>query len=48
MHNSFYHTPNWVTMGDNGYLYYTSPNCVLQRSKYRYKVNEKGKIIAYE
>lgn len=47
MHNSFYHTPNWVTMGDNGYLYYTSPNCVLQRSKYRYKVNEKGKIIAY-
>ncbi len=48
MHNSFYHTPNWVTIGDNGYLYYTSPNCVLQRSKYRYKVNEKGKIIAYE
>lgn len=48
MHNSFYHTPNWVTMGDNGYLYYTSPNCVLQRSKYRYKVNGKGKIIAYE
>lgn len=48
MHNSFYHTPNRVTIGDNGYLYYTSPNCVLQRSKYRYKVNEKGKIIAYE
>lgn len=46
--SSFDFTPNWVTIGDNGYLYYTSPNCVLQRSKYHYKVNEKGKIIAYE